>query len=62
MVLVGDSGVGKSCLLKRFATNEWDPTYISTIGVDFEILTLNIADKTVRLQIVKTYLNFVHCD
>jgi len=54
VVLVGDSGVGKSCLLKRFATSEWDPTYISTIGVDFEILTLNLVDKTVRLQIWDT--------
>ena len=52
MVLVGDSGVGKSCLLKRFASNDWDPKFISTIGVDFEILTLNILDKQIRLQIV----------
>ena len=54
MVLVGDSGVGKSCLLKRFATDDWDPTYISTIGVDFEIMTLNLLDKNVRLQIWDT--------
>lgn len=53
MVLVGDSGVGKSCLLKRFASNEWDSKFISTIGVDFEIMTLNILDKQIRLQIVE---------
>ena len=54
MVLVGDSGVGKSCLLKRFASNDWDPKFISTIGVDFEIMTLNILDKQIRLQIVES--------
>merc|ERR1712176_590861 len=54
MVLVGDSGVGKSCLLKRFASNDWDPKFISTIGVDFEIMTLNLLDKTIRLQIWDT--------
>mmetsp|Transcript_44442 Transcript_44442/g.71182 ORF Transcript_44442/g.71182 Transcript_44442/m.71182 type:complete len:214 (-) Transcript_44442:7-648(-) len=54
MVLVGDSGVGKSCLLKRFASNDWDPKFISTIGVDFEILTLTLLDKQIRLQIWDT--------
>jgi len=54
MVLVGDSGVGKSCLLKRFASKEWDPQYISTIGVDFEILNLTVHNKNVRLQIWDT--------
>lgn len=55
MVLVGDSGVGKSCLLKRFASNDWDPKFISTIGVDFEIMTLSLLDKQIRLQIVKFF-------
>merc|ERR1712113_818424 len=54
MVLVGDSGVGKSCLLKRFASNDWDPKFISTIGVDFEIMTLSLLDKQIRLQIWDT--------
>lgn len=54
MVLVGDSGVGKSCLLKRFASNDWDPKFISTIGVDFEILTLPLLQKRIRLQIWDT--------
>merc|ERR1712228_488572 len=54
MVLVGDSGVGKSCLLKRFASNDWDPKFISTIGVDFEIMTLSLLNKQIRLQIWDT--------
>jgi len=54
VVMVGDSGVGKSCVLKRFASNEWQDGYISTIGVDFEIVTLNIDGSRVKLQIWDT--------
>eukprot|EP00494_Astrolonche_serrata_P025589 UN25850 len=54
VVMVGDSGVGKSCLLKRFASNEWQDGYISTIGVDFEIVTMKKRDKVIKLQIWDT--------
>ncbi|URD76696.1 ras-related protein [Musa troglodytarum] len=35
LLLIGDSGVGKSCLLLRFADDSYIESYISTIGVDF---------------------------
>jgi GTPase SAR1 family protein len=35
LVLIGDTGVGKSCLLLRFADDAFTDSYISTIGVDF---------------------------
>ncbi|XP_033141721.1 ras-related protein RABD2c isoform X2 [Brassica rapa] len=35
LLLIGDSGVGKSCLLLRFADDSYLDSYISTIGVDF---------------------------
>ncbi|GMH55966.1 hypothetical protein TrST_g5164 [Triparma strigata] len=54
LVLIGDSGVGKSCLLLRFADDAFTESYISTIGVDFRFRTVKIDRKTVKLQIWDT--------
>ena len=54
LLLIGDSGVGKSCLLLRFADDTYTESYISTIGVDFKIRTIELEGKTVKLQIVST--------
>eukprot|EP00795_Rhopilema_esculentum_P005957 gene5957-11310_t len=51
ILLVGDSGVGKSSLLIRFADDVFCDSYISTIGVDFKIKTVLLDDKVVKLQI-----------
>ncbi|XP_052431523.1 ras-related protein Rab-1B-like [Carassius gibelio] len=51
LLLIGDSGVGKSCLLLRFADDTYTESYISTIGVDFKIRTIEMEGKTVKLQI-----------
>jgi hypothetical protein len=53
LLLIGDSGVGKSCLLLRFADDTNTQSYISTIGVDFKIRTIDLEGKTVKLQIVR---------
>jgi len=54
LLLIGDSSVGKSCLLLRFADDSYVDTYISTIGVDFKIRTVELDGKTVKLQIWDT--------
>ena len=55
LLLIGDSGVGKSSLLHRFADDEYKEDYISTIGVDFKFKTVEGADgKQVKLQIWDT--------
>lgn len=54
LVVVGDSGVGKSSLLLRFADNYFSDSYVSTIGVDFKIKTININGKIVKVQLWDT--------
>ncbi|KAM7508989.1 hypothetical protein LguiA_019442 [Lonicera macranthoides] len=54
VVLVGDSAVGKSQLLARFARNEFSLDSKATIGVEFQTRTLLIDHKTVKAQIWDT--------
>ncbi|TYH40270.1 hypothetical protein ES332_D12G235800v1 [Gossypium tomentosum] len=54
LLLIGDSGVGKSCLLLRFADDSYLDSYISTIGVDFKIRTVEHDGKIIKLQIWDT--------
>ncbi|KAI8564481.1 hypothetical protein RHMOL_Rhmol03G0185200 [Rhododendron molle] len=65
LLLIGDSGVGKSCLLLRFADDSYVDSYISTIGVDFKIRTVEQDGKTIKLQIVRYLISskiyFCHC-
>lgn len=54
VVLIGDSAVGKSQLLARFARNEFSLDSKATIGVEFQTKTLVIDHKTVKAQIWDT--------
>ncbi|ETO23901.1 hypothetical protein RFI_13259 [Reticulomyxa filosa] len=51
LLLVGDSGVGKSCLLLRFTEDTFSDNMINTIGVDFKTKTINVDDKVIKLQL-----------
>uniref|UniRef100_A0A0B7BKP7 EF-hand domain-containing protein n=1 Tax=Arion vulgaris TaxID=1028688 RepID=A0A0B7BKP7_9EUPU len=54
VVFVGDSGVGKSSFIHRFCHQEFKPNFSTTIGVDFQIKTLDVKDSTVILQLWDT--------
>ena len=54
VVLIGDSAVGKTQLLARFARNEFSVDSKATIGVEFQTKTLVIDNKTVKAQIWDT--------
>ncbi|KAG6743818.1 hypothetical protein POTOM_052521 [Populus tomentosa] len=54
IVLIGDSAVGKSQLLARFARNEFTVDSKATIGVEFQTKTLAMHNKTVKAQIWDT--------
>nr|XP_033779469.1 ras-related protein Rab-13 [Geotrypetes seraphini] len=54
VLLIGDSGVGKTCLIIRFAEDNFNSTYISTIGIDFKIRTVDIEGKKIKLQVWDT--------
>ncbi|KIY48279.1 GTPase [Fistulina hepatica ATCC 64428] len=54
VVLIGDSGVGKSNLLSRFTRNEFNLESKSTIGVEFATRSISVDGKTVKAQIWDT--------
>ncbi|CAA2988152.1 ras-related RABA1f-like [Olea europaea subsp. europaea] len=54
VVLIGDSGVGKSNLLSRFTRNEFSQQSKSTIGVEFATRSIQVDDKIVKAQIWDT--------
>jgi Ras-related protein Rab-8A len=48
------TGVGKSCLLLRFCDDEFTPSFITTIGIDFKIRAIDLDNKRVKLQVWDT--------
>ena len=54
LLIIGESAVGKSCLLSRFTENKFQDAYITTIGVDFKTKYIEIDGTRVQLQIWDT--------
>jgi Ras-related protein Rab-8A len=52
--LLRPPGVGKTCLLLRYANDSFSPTFITTIGIDFKIKTIDVDGKRIKLQIWDT--------
>lgn len=51
ILIVGDAGVGKSSILLRYTDSVFTEEFISTIGCDFKVKSLDIGTKLIRLQI-----------
>ena len=55
ILLLGDSAVGKSCLLLRYCENSFQESHLTTIGLDFRLKTINLEDKRkIKVQIWDT--------
>ena len=54
LILIGNSGVGKSSILNRYMNKTFEDSYKCTIGVDFLMKSIEINGKTVKLQLWDT--------
>jgi Ras-related protein Rab-18 len=54
ILIIGESGVGKSSLLLRFTEDTFDPEQTATIGVDFKVKTINVDGNRAKLAIWDT--------
>ena len=54
LIIIGDSGVGKSCLLKRAVQNSFETGYQATIGFEFLLMHFKVNDLKIKLQIWDT--------
>ena len=59
LIIIVDTGVGKSCLMKRVMDNEFKTEHQVTIGVEFGSYGLKIQDKIIKLQIWDT-VSIIH--
>lgn len=53
-LLIGDSGVGKTCIIYRFVENKFDSSFVTTIGIDFKIRTVELGERFVILMFDKS--------
>jgi len=54
IIIIGDAGVGKTCLLLRYCDDNFLTSHLPTIGIDFKMKTVQIDNKTVRMQVWDT--------
>ena len=52
LLIIGESGVGKSSLLLRFTDDAFDPEQAATIGVDFKVKTVNVNASKVTIHCI----------
>jgi GTPase SAR1 family protein len=61
LIIIGDTGVGKSCLMKRVMDNDFKVEHQVTIGVEFGSFVFRVDEKVIKLQIWDTVFFFKIC-
>jgi Ras-related protein Rab-8A len=54
VIIIGDSGVGKTNILTRYCEGIFKDSYVATIGVDFKVKIVDVGGRKVKLQIWDT--------
>jgi len=54
LLIIGNSSVGKTCLLRRFSEGVYQDSFIPTIGIDIAIKKITIDNKEVKIRIYDT--------
>lgn len=49
LLMLGDSGVGKTCMLRRFTESEFDPSHISTIGKPSNKFSVTLVSQLIHM-------------
>ena len=60
ILLIGDSGVGKSSIILRYTDNTFNEKLINSIGVDFKMKKITFKEKVIKIQIVLISINIFH--
>ena len=59
LLMIGDSGVGKSCILLRFVEDNFNEKFVPTIGVDLIYKDITMDNKLITLQLVRKNDNLI---
>ena len=54
VLMIGESGVGKTCIIQRFNKNEFSMNHLSTIAIDFKLKTIEVPGAKLKMQIWDT--------
>ena len=60
VLLLGDSGAGKSSLILRYTDDTFNSSLVSSIGVDFKVKKKEIEGKIIKIQIVRNNKNIIY--
>lgn len=59
ILIIGNSSVGKTSFLFRYADDSFTPAFVSTVGIDFKVKTIYRNDKRIKLQIWVTWTKII---